>query len=123
MCPDIMSTGFAGAEKGDVQIGDTVAVFALGPIGLCAVAGAKLMGATTIIGVDALAGRMAIARQLGADHTIPFQEVDPVDEILRLTDGRGVDVAIEALGTQATFESALREIGRAWGRGRRCRWG
>ena len=52
MCPDIMSTGFSGEESGGVRIGDTVAVFALGPIGLCAVAGAKLSGATAIIGVD-----------------------------------------------------------------------
>ncbi|MBS0560395.1 MAG: NAD(P)-dependent alcohol dehydrogenase [Proteobacteria bacterium] len=110
MCPDIMSTGFSGAESGNVRIGDTVAVFAQGPIGLCATAGAKLSGATTIIGVDALPERMAVARQLGADHTIDFRSVDPVAEIMRLTDGRGVDVAIEALGTQATFESALRVL-------------
>ena len=110
MCPDIMSTGFAGAEKGRVRIGDTVAVFALGPIGLCAVAGAKLMGATTIIGVDTLQVRMAAARKLGADHVIDFAWADPVAEIMRLTDGRGVDVAIEALGTQGTFQSALRVL-------------
>ena len=66
MCPDIMSTGFAGAESGRVRIGDTVAVFALGPIGLCAVAGARLMGATTIIGVDTVPARMAAAGKLGA---------------------------------------------------------
>ena len=54
MCPDIMSTGFGGAESGGIRIGDTVAVFAQGPIGLCATAGAKLMGATTIIGVETL---------------------------------------------------------------------
>ncbi|MGX1126096.1 threonine dehydrogenase-like Zn-dependent dehydrogenase [Pseudomonas sp. HLS-6 TE3448] len=59
MCPDIMSTGFSGAERGGVQIGDTVAVFALGPIGLCAAAGARLMGATTVIGVDTVAARAA----------------------------------------------------------------
>jgi threonine dehydrogenase-like Zn-dependent dehydrogenase len=110
MCPDIMSTGFAGAEKGRVRIGDTVAVFALGPIGLCAVAGARLMGATTIIGVDTLPVRMAAARKLGADHVIDFASADPVAEIMRLTEGRGVDVAIEALGTQGTFESALRVL-------------
>src|SRR6188472_1610259 len=52
MCPDIMSTGFGGAESGHIRIGDTVAVFAQGPIGLCGTAGAKLSGATTIIGVD-----------------------------------------------------------------------
>src|SRR5690606_23116772 len=54
MCPDIMSTGFAGAESGNVRIGDTVAVFAQGPIGLCATAGARLMGASTIIAVEAV---------------------------------------------------------------------
>src|SRR5678809_1296127 len=52
MCPDIMSTGFSGAESGRIRIGDIVAVFAQGPIGLCATAGARLMGAALIIGVD-----------------------------------------------------------------------
>ncbi|HMR31863.1 MAG TPA: zinc-binding dehydrogenase, partial [Geminicoccus sp.] len=110
MCPDIMSTGFSGAESGKVRIGDTVVVFALGPIGLCAVAGARLMGATTIIGVDTVPTRMAIAKKLGADHVIDFKAVDPVEEIMRLTDGRGVDVAIEALGTQGTFEAGLKAL-------------
>jgi alcohol dehydrogenase len=110
MCPDIMSTGFAGAESGQIRIGDTVAVFAQGPIGLCATLGAKLMGATTIIAVDAVRERMAVAKRLGADHTIDFRKTNPVDEIRRLTDGRGVDVAIEALGTQGTFEACLRVL-------------
>lgn len=110
MCPDIMSTGFSGAERGKVRIGDTVAVFAQGPIGLCATAGARLMGATTIIGVDTVQPRMEIARKMGADHVVDFTKVDPVDEIMHLTDGRGVDVAIEALGRQETFEAALRVL-------------
>ncbi|MCB5185583.1 NAD(P)-dependent alcohol dehydrogenase [Methylobacillus gramineus] len=110
MCPDIMSTGFSGAERGNIKIGDTVVVFALGPIGLSAVAGARLMGASTIIGVDAIAERLTIARSLGADHVINFKTHDPIQEIMRITDGRGVDVAIEALGTQQTFESALRVL-------------
>jgi threonine dehydrogenase-like Zn-dependent dehydrogenase len=110
MCPDILSTGFSGAESGHVRIGDSVAVFAQGPIGLCATAGARLMGATTIIGVEAVPERAEIARQVGADHVVDFTKVDPVEEILRLTDGRGVDVAIEALGKQQTFESALRVL-------------
>jgi alcohol dehydrogenase len=110
MCPDIMSTGFSGAESGRVRIGDTVAVFAQGPIGLCATAGARLMGATTIIGVEAVPPRMKIAQSMGADHVIDFTSVDPVAEIMRLTDGRGVDVAIEALGRQGTFEAALRVL-------------
>ena len=110
MCPDIMSTGFSGAESGRVCIGDTVAVFAQGPIGLCATAGARLMGATTIIAVDTVPTRIETARRLGADHVVDFRAGDPVDAIMRLTDGRGVDVAIEALGTQATFEACLRVL-------------
>ncbi|HEX6979486.1 MAG TPA: NAD(P)-dependent alcohol dehydrogenase [Alphaproteobacteria bacterium] len=110
MCPDIMSTGFAGAESGNVRIGDTVAVFAQGPIGLCATLGARLMGASTVIGVDTIPERITMARRLGADHVIDFRKVDVVDEIRKLTGGRGVDVAIEALGTQATFEACLRVL-------------
>ncbi len=110
MCPDIMSTGFSGAERADIRIGDVVAVFAQGPIGLCATAGAKLSGASVVIGVDRLADRLGVSSQLGADHVIDASRVDPVEEILRLTGGRGVDVAIEALGTQATFEAALRVL-------------
>jgi len=72
--------------------------------------GAKLSGATTIITVDALPERLAMSRNLGADYIVNFRETDPVAEIARLIDGRGVDVAIEALGTQSTFESALRVL-------------
>ncbi|MGQ0578734.1 MAG: NAD(P)-dependent alcohol dehydrogenase [Betaproteobacteria bacterium] len=110
MCPDIMSTGFGGAENGSIKIGDTIVVFAQGPIGLCATAGAKLKGATTIIAVDGIQERLEMARQLGADVTIDFRKTDAIAEIMRLTDGRGVDVAIEALGTQQTFESCLRVL-------------
>lgn len=110
MCPDIMSTGFGGAESGDIKIGDTVAVFAQGPIGLCATAGAKLCGATHIIGVDTVDRRLQIARQMGADTVVDYEATDPVEEIMRLTNGRGVDVAIEALGTQETFENCLRVL-------------
>ena len=110
MCPDIMSTGFAGAESGMVRIGDVVAVFALGPIGLCAALGARLMGATTVIGVDTVPERLAVARKLGIDHVVDFRKQDPVIAIRELTAGRGVDVAIEALGTQQTFENALRVL-------------
>lgn len=107
MCPDIMSTGFSGAESGRVKIGDCVAVFAQGPIGLCATAGARLMGATRIIAVESIPERQQMARRLGADEIVDFSKDDPVAEIMRLTDGRGVDVAIEALGKQETFAAAL----------------
>jgi alcohol dehydrogenase len=110
MCPDILSTGFSGAERGGVAIGDSVAVFAQGPIGLCATAGARLMGASLVIGVEHEPARAAVALRMGADHVVDFRTSDPVEEILRLTKGRGVDVAIEALGTQGTFEAALRVL-------------
>ena len=104
---DIASTGFSGAESGNVRIGDAVVIFAQGPIGLCATAGAKLMGASLIIGVDSNESRLATARRMGADVVLNFREVDVVAEVKKLTDG-GADVAIEALGTAQTFESALR---------------
>ena len=110
MCPDIMSTGFAGAEAAGIKIGDIVVVFAQGPIGLCATAGAKLRGAGMIIAVDGVDERLVMAKQMGADVTIDFRKVDVVEEILKLTGGRGVDAAIEALGLQQTFESALRVL-------------
>ena len=110
MCPDIMSTGFSGAESAGIRLGDTVAVFAQGPIGLCAAIGAKLCGASTVIGVDRLGSRLEVSRRMGADHVIDSSRVDPVEEILRLTGGRGVDVSIEALGTQQTFEACLRVL-------------
>lgn len=110
MCPDIMSTGFKGAENANIRIGDTVVVFAQGPIGLCATAGARLLGATTIIAVDGNDHRLGIARKMGADVTLNFKNCDVIDEVIKLTGGRGADSSIEALGTQSTFESALRVL-------------
>jgi threonine dehydrogenase-like Zn-dependent dehydrogenase len=104
---DIASTGFSGAESGKIKIGDTVVIFAQGPIGLCSTVGAKLMGASLIITVDGDERRLAMSRQLGADVALDFRHCNVVEEVLRLTGG-GVDVAIEALGTQQTFESCLR---------------
>ena len=104
---DIASTGFSGAESGRVRIGDSVVVFAQGPIGLCATAGAKLMGAAFVIGVESDATRAAMARRMGADIVLDPKQTDVVAEVKRLTSG-GADVCIEALGIQETFENALR---------------
>lgn len=106
---DIASTGFSGAESAGIRIGDSVVVFAQGPIGLCATAGAKLMGASLIIGVDGDDQRLSMSKRLGADVTLDYRAVDVVAEVKRLTGG-GADVSIEALGTQQTFESALRSL-------------
>ena len=109
MCPDIMSTGFSAAECARVRIGDSVAVFAQGPIGLCATAGARISGASLVIGVDSVPKRLEMAKRMGADVVLNHLEQDVVAEIKKLTGG-GVDVAIEALGEQATFENALRSL-------------
>ncbi len=110
LCPDIFSTGLSGAESGNIRVGDAVAVFAQGPIGLCATLGAKLKGAAQIIAVDMNDRRLEMARAFGANVILNLKDGDPIPEIKRLTDGRGVDVAIEALGRQETFEHALRAI-------------
>ena len=106
---DIASTGFSGAESAKIKIGDAVLVFAQGPIGLCATAGAKLMGAGFIIGVESDPARMKMSRQMGANVVLDPEECDVEAEVKRLTSG-GADVAIEALGLQVTFETALRSL-------------
>ena len=110
MLPDIASTGISGAESGNVRTGDSVAIFAQGPIGLCATLGAKLRGAGLIIAVDPLKERREMALTFGASIAIDPTAVDVVEAIKRLTEGRGADVAIEALGRQNTFEAALRSV-------------
>jgi alcohol dehydrogenase len=110
MLPDIASTGISGAESGGVRVGDAVAVFAQGPIGLCATLGARLRGASLIVGIDPTAERRAMSARFGASVTINPSACNVVEELKRLTEGRGVDVAIEALGRQETFEAALRSL-------------
>ena len=107
---DIASTGISGAEAAPVRPGDTVVVYAQGPIGLMATAGAKLMGASLVIGVDSVDSRLEMAKKMGADAVVNFKEQDPVAEVKRLTGGWGADVAIEALGQQATFENCLKSV-------------
>jgi threonine dehydrogenase-like Zn-dependent dehydrogenase len=107
---DIASTCISAAESANLQVSDSVAIFAQGPIGLCATAGAKLKGASLIITVDSDPVRMRMSQQMGADVVLDFSKQDVVEQIKHLTNGEGVDVAIEALGTQSTFENALRVL-------------
>ena len=107
LLPDIFSTGLAGAEAGHIKIGDVVAVFAQGPIGLCATLGASLLGASCVIGVDPSEVRLNMAKRFGASVVVNPREADAVALVRKMTDGRGADVAIEALGQQETFERAL----------------
>ncbi len=107
---DVASTGLSAVESARIQTGDTVAVFAQGPIGLCATAGAKLHGASFIIVTESDPTRQKMALRMGADLALDPKSVDVVAKIKELTDGRGVDIAIEALGSQETFEGALRVL-------------
>ena len=110
MLPDIASTGISGAESGNVRTGDSVAIFAQGPIGLCATLGARLRGAGLIIAVDPTRERREMALKFGASIALDPTAVDVVADIRGLTEGRGADVTIEALGRQDTFEAALRSL-------------
>jgi len=105
---DMMPTGFMGAENANIPLGGTVAVFAQGPVGLMATAGARLLGAGMVIAVENVPRRKELAKHFGADVVIDFTEVDPVEEILGFSRGKGVDSAIESLGSQETFEHCVK---------------
>lgn len=97
---DIFPTGYFGAKMAEISAGDTVAVFGCGPVGQFAIASAKLLGAARVFAVDCHEDRLAMARAQGAE-VINFEEEDPVEALLRLTDGIGVDRAIDAVGVDA----------------------
>jgi threonine dehydrogenase-like Zn-dependent dehydrogenase len=97
---DIFPTGYFGAELAEITDGDTVAVFGCGPVGLFAIASARLLGAARILAVDRIPSRLDMAREQGAE-VIHFEEEDPMAAIKRLTGGIGVDRAIDAVGIDA----------------------
>jgi threonine dehydrogenase-like Zn-dependent dehydrogenase len=107
-CCDMLSTGFMGAENANIPIGGVVCVFAQGPVGLMATAGAKLRGAGLIIAVESVPARQELARYYGADVILDHTREDIFQRINELTDGRGVDSAIEALGADITFQNAIK---------------
>lgn len=102
---DIFPTGYFGAELAEITDGDTVAVFGCGPVGQFTIASAKLFGAGRIFAVDHKADRLEMAQRQGAE-VINFNQEDPVDALLRLTDGIGVDRAIDVVGVDAESGSA-----------------
>jgi threonine dehydrogenase-like Zn-dependent dehydrogenase len=105
---DMMSTGFMGAEHANIPMGGSVAVFAQGAVGLMATVGARLLGAGLVIAVEAIPKRKELSKHFGADVVVDFKEQDPVQAILDLTNGEGVDSAIEALGSEITFEACIK---------------
>jgi alcohol dehydrogenase len=107
LVPDIVSTGFSAAEHGNIKIGDTVVIFAQGPIGLCATAGARQLGAGLIIAVDPVAERREKSKLMGADVVLDPNATDVISEVMRLTNGAGADVALECLGRSETLAGCL----------------
>lgn len=103
----VMAGFGAAVNTGNVGRGDTVAVIGCGGVGNAAVAGARVAGATTIIGVDVDARKLAWATRFGATHTVNSREQDPVEAIRELTGGFGADVVIEAVGRPETYEQAF----------------
>jgi alcohol dehydrogenase len=104
---DILPTGFEiGVQYGHVAPGDVVAVIGSGPVGLSAVMTARLYGPSKVIAIDLDNSRLARAADFGATNTVNSGDADWRDQVLALTDGLGVDVAIEAVGVPETFTMA-----------------
>jgi threonine dehydrogenase-like Zn-dependent dehydrogenase len=110
---DIFPTGYMAAEFCDIQGGDTIAIWGCGPVGQMAIRSAFLLGAERVIAIDTVPERLALAREGGAE-TLDFREEDIYDRIIDLTDGRGADACIDAVGTEpatmASFDSVVDRI-------------
>ena len=108
---DILPTGFEiGVEYGHVRPGDVVAVIGSGPVGLAVVTTARLYGPSKIIAIDLDDARLKRASDFGANDTVNSGDADWKEQVLALTDGAGVDVAVEAVGLPATFTMATRIV-------------
>lgn len=103
---DVMSTGYHAAVSAGVKPGDTVAVVGDGAVGLCGIIAAKLLGATRIIALSRNPARQAVATTFGATDIVPERGDDAVNAVLKLTDGIGVDAALECVGTDQSIETA-----------------
>ena len=107
MLSDILPTGFEiGVRNGRVEPGDVVAVIGAGPVGLSAMMTAGLYGASRVIAIDLDGNRVQQARGFGATNGVNSGDAGWQDQVLAMTDGLGVDVAIEAVGMPATFQMA-----------------
>lgn len=104
---DVMGTGYHAAAESGLQAGDTAAVLGLGPVGLCAVQAALAMGAAHVIAVDTVPARLAMAESFGAEP-VHLAEQDPRAAARAATEGRGVDVCIDAVGDPRALELAIR---------------
>ena len=98
---DILPTGYMAAENCDIKPGDTVAVWGCGPVGLFAIASARLLGAERILAIDRIPERLALAQEQWGAETLNYEDVDdPFEEIKQRTGGRGPDKCIDAVGME-----------------------
>lgn len=107
MIPDMMTTGFHGPELAEVKFGDTVLVAGIGPVGLMAVAGSKLMGAAKLIAVGTRPNCVELAKEYGATDIVSYKDGDIAEQIMEITKGKGVDAAIVAGGDLETFYKCI----------------
>jgi len=105
-----LAVGVHAVNRTPVKLGDTVAVVGAGVIGLMTLQAAKIAGAEKLLVVDIMDYRLKLAEKLGADITINSRVEDPVKRVMELTDMRGVDVALEAVGIEATVQQAMRMV-------------
>ncbi len=110
MLSDMVPTGFHAVEQADVQFGDSVLVIGIGPVGLMAVAGANLRGASRIIAVGTRPTCVEVAEKYGASEFISYKDGPISEQVMKLTDGKGVDKVIIAGGTVSTFEEAVKSL-------------
>jgi threonine dehydrogenase-like Zn-dependent dehydrogenase len=109
---DILPTGYQAAVMGEIEAGDTVVVFGCGPVGLFAQTSARLLGAGRVIAVDWVDYRLEFAHRYSGVETVDFREVDDVVAHLRgMTEGRGPDVCIDAVGLEASGSWLHRALG------------
>lgn len=108
MATDMMTTGIHGSELANIEIGSTVAVIGIGPVGLMSVAGASLRGAGRIIAVGTRPNCVEVAKAYGATDIVSYKNGDISDQILKLTDGKGVDSAVIAGGNVDVMEKAIK---------------
>lgn len=102
-----LSVGLHATGQGGVKLGDTVVIFGVGCIGLCTILSSKARGASTIIAVDLLEKRLEKAKELGATHVINAGKVNAIEEIMRLTDGKGANVVLETAGNVITVKQTV----------------
>jgi 2-desacetyl-2-hydroxyethyl bacteriochlorophyllide A dehydrogenase len=104
---DVMGTGYHAVADSDLRAGDVAAVLGLGPVGLCAVQAAKAAGAARVIAIDSVPERLAMAESFGA-QSVHLTEQDPRAAAREISEGRGVDVCIDAVGHPDAFDLALK---------------